>query len=126
RLENDRTENLDYALVLLNVDAMPVSPGAGIQLSTTADFKQFDFYPVVRRDQTQYVLKDLLPGRKYFARAVSSQSGRGPIVSFSTRNAAAGIRLSGVTTTGGSNDQGTLFTFDPATGNFSKIHDYSH
>ncbi len=124
--ENDRTDNLDYALVLLNVDAMPVSPGAGIQLSITADFKQFDFYPVVRRDQTQYVLKNLLPDRKYFARAVSTVSGRGPVVSFSTRPAAAGIRIGGVTTTGGSNDQGTAFLFDPVTGAISKIHDYSH
>lgn len=126
RFENDLTENIDYSLVLLNIDQMPVSPQAGIQLSFTADFKQFEFYPVVRNDQTQFVLSDLLPGRKYFVRAVSPSSGRGPVVSFSTKHAAGGILIGGVTSTGGINNQGTVFMFDPATGNFSKIHDYSH
>src|SRR5690606_40000698 len=31
RFENDLTENIDYSLVLLNIDPMPVSPQAGIQ-----------------------------------------------------------------------------------------------
>lgn len=126
RFENDLSENLDYSLVLLNINPMPVSPQSGIHLSLTADFKQFEFFPVVRNDQTQVLLSDLLPGRKYFVRAVSPTSGRGPVVSFSTKHAAGGILIGGVATTGGTNDQGTVFKFDPATGNFSKVHDYSH
>jgi uncharacterized repeat protein (TIGR03803 family) len=47
-------------------------------------------------------------------------------VPFTTRKKAKSQQLWGVTTTGGDNNQGTIFSFDPHSGEFRKHLDYQH
>jgi uncharacterized repeat protein (TIGR03803 family) len=77
------------------------------------------------KDQTSFLFKDLKYGAAYFVRVKSDISTKfGPASKFTTRKQIPQRRLWGITTAGGTNDAGTVFSFSVDSSTFTKHHDY--
>ncbi len=77
------------------------------------------------KNQTSFIFKDLKYGAAYFVRAKADISTKyGPTSKFITRKRIPQRRLWGITTAGGTNDAGTVFSFSVDSAVFTKHHDY--
>jgi ELWxxDGT repeat protein/uncharacterized repeat protein (TIGR03803 family) len=73
--------------------------------------------------QNIFIIKDLASATKYYARVKTDVSGFGPVTTFTTRDAIARLRLWGMTSQGGTDNLGTVFSYSIDDNQFVKHYD---
>jgi uncharacterized repeat protein (TIGR03803 family) len=119
------TIDQDYAVVKIEVAPVPQAKRYDVELSASADFSsELITHRSLTDFQRTFVFKNLKPQTTYYARAKSNVSTNyGQTKQFITRGASSKQRIWGVTTSGGTNGAGTVFSFSLDSLTFTKHHD---
>ncbi len=115
----------DFHVSNVSAQAIPSAQHYTLEVSTSSTFTtMLKTYYSLERGQNNFLVRDLQPAVKYYTRVRTDISTTwGPIKTFTTRSRESGIRLWGVTTAGGENEGGTLYSFSVDSLKLTKHHD---
>lgn len=121
-LPADGSEDIDPLVMKLEVDPVLGARRYTVELSPDPDFEEVMAINSIEDYQTTFVVRRLRHSTKYYVRVSTDRSGYGPVRTFTTRDPLQNHRLWGITTTGGGDGLGTVFSFSIDSGTLVKHH----
>ena len=118
------TGDIDPLVMKLQVQSVIGPKRYTVELNPNADFSGAStMLNSVEDYQTTFVAKNLAHSTTYYVRVKTDVSGYGPVSGFTTRDPIGLHRLWGITTSGGTDGLGTIFSFSIDSSNFVKHYD---
>ncbi len=122
-LEPSGATELNPMVIKVVVSPLRDAKHYSIELNTKKNFSGASFQ--LSGVGTDFIFRNLDHSTTYYARAISDISTTyGPVTSFTTRAKINAKRLWGLSTAGGQNNSGTVFSFSTDSATFTKHHDY--
>lgn len=114
---------LDPLVVKLEARMVEGASRYTVEVNAQADFSGEPIIVTSAEDnQNIFVIKNLKSATTYYARVKTDVSGFGPVTTFTTRDPITSMRLWGITSFGGADDVGTIFSYGIG-GGFVKHYD---
>jgi uncharacterized repeat protein (TIGR03803 family) len=116
--------NADYNVIKIEVAPVHQAKRYVVEVSANASFASVLTNKSLTDHQRVFAFKNLKPNTTYYARSKSNAStDYGQVTQFTTRATSSKRRMWGVTTSGGTNGVGTVFSFSLDSLTFTKHHD---
>ncbi|HEX8039338.1 MAG TPA: choice-of-anchor tandem repeat GloVer-containing protein [Chryseosolibacter sp.] len=117
-------ENIDPLVVKVTIRPATEADRHDVEINTEPDFSgDGQLIKSVQDFQTTFIIKGLKPSTTYYARVRREGSEFGSVSQFTTRPAIQRLRLWGLTTNGGTEGRGTIFSYSIDDNAFLKNYD---
>jgi ELWxxDGT repeat protein/uncharacterized repeat protein (TIGR03803 family) len=115
---------LDPLVVKLETRMVAGASRYTVEVNALADFSGESMVVTSAEDnQNIFIIKGLNSATTYYARVKTDVSGFGPVTTFTTRDPITKMRLWGITSYGGTDDVGTIFSYGLGGDGFVKHYD---